>query len=106
MRDTFQMILRVVRQIPKGCVATYGEIAREAGIPGNARLVGYALHGLRNGSGVPWQRVINARGEVSFPKGSPSFLRQVRLLRKEGIRFVRGKIDLQRFGWLAEHDRS
>ncbi len=96
------MIVHVVRQIPKGRVATYGEVAREAGFPGNARLVGYALHALPEGSRVPWQRVINARGEISFPRGSRSYRRQYGILRKEGIRFVRGRIDLNEFGWFAE----
>ncbi len=101
MRTTFPTIVHIVRQIPKGRVATYGEVAREAGFPGNARMVGYALHALPEGSGVPWQRVINARGEISFPRGSRSYRRQYGLLRKEGIRFVRGKIDLKKFGWFA-----
>ncbi len=105
MRDTFQRIWKVVEEIPNGRVATYGQVAREAGFPGNARLVGYALHALPRGSKVPWQRVINSRGEISFPKKSKSFLRQSRLLRKEGIVFVNGKTDLRKYGWFADNKR-
>jgi methylated-DNA-protein-cysteine methyltransferase-like protein len=102
MRDTFQRIWKVVDQIPRGRVATYGQVAREAGFPGNARLVGYALHALPEQSKVPWQRVLNSRGEISFPKGSRSYLRQSRLLKKEKVVFKRGKTDLLRFGWFGQ----
>ncbi len=100
MKDTYQRIWRVVEKIPKGRVSTYGQVATEAGFPGQARLVGYALHALPPFSGVPWQRVINAQGRISFPKESRSFARQERLLKEEGIRFVAGRIDLHKFGWL------
>ncbi|HEY6953427.1 MAG TPA: MGMT family protein [Bacteroidota bacterium] len=101
MRDTYQIIWRVVQQIPRGRVATYGQVAMEAGFPGNARLVGYALHALPSGSPVPWQRVINKRGQLSFPKASQSFRRQMALLKKEGVLFVDGRVDLGRFGWFV-----
>jgi methylated-DNA-protein-cysteine methyltransferase-like protein len=88
-----------VQCIPRGRVSTYGQVATEAGFPGNARLVGYALHALPPESGVPWQRVINSRGQISFPKNSRAFTRQMRLLKGEGIRFVDGRIDLQKLSW-------
>ncbi len=103
MRDTYQRIWRVVECIPKGRVSTYGQVAEEAGFPGNARLAGYALHALPPGSGVPWQRVINSRGQISFPKNSRSYTRQSRLLKQEGIRFVDGKVDLHKFGWFSNN---
>ena len=58
-------IYAVVRRIPRGTVATYGQVAERAGYPGHARQVGYALHALPPGTTVPWHRVINASGEVS-----------------------------------------
>ena len=61
----YQRIYSVVRRIPEGRVATYGQVASLADLPGHARQVGYALHALKGEHGVPWQRVINARGEVS-----------------------------------------
>ena len=91
-------IHRTVARIPRGRVATYGQIALLAGLPGQARLVGYALHALPDFTPVPWQRVINARGEIST-RGSHA-ARQRRLLEREGILFdAGGRIALERFQW-------
>ncbi|MDD9828212.1 MAG: MGMT family protein [Deltaproteobacteria bacterium] len=96
----WQRIYRVVRRIPRGRVATYGQIAHLAGLPRRARQVGYALHALPHGSRVPWQRVLNARGELS-PRAAPDAERLQRvLLEAEGVCFdARGRVDLARFGW-------
>lgn len=88
-----------MRKIPKGRVATYGEVARVSGLPGQARLVGYALHNLPPRSGVPWHRVINAQGRVSLSDLDGMYERQVRLLRNEGVVFAKGVVNLGRFGW-------
>ena len=101
-RSTYELIWEIVRQIPRGKVATYGQVAAEAGLPGQARMVGYALHALSGTPGVPWHRVINASGEISFPKGSAAYRRQRRLLRNEGIVFSKESLDLGRFGWLSD----
>lgn len=91
-------IHRVVSRIPRGRVATYGQVARLAGLRGQARLVGYAMHALPAGTRVPWQRVVNARGEISLPGASA--VRQRKLLEGEGVRFdQRGRIDLDSFLW-------
>jgi methylated-DNA-protein-cysteine methyltransferase-like protein len=97
---TYARIHAVVRRIPRGRVATYGQLAALAGLGGHARQVGYALHSLGQGSNVPWQRVVNARGEVS-PRRMPGWdALQRRLLEREGIIFdARGRIDLARQGW-------
>jgi methylated-DNA-protein-cysteine methyltransferase related protein len=95
-----------VSQIPRGKVATYGEIARLSGLIGQARLVGHALHRLPAKSRIPWQRVINAKGEISLPKQTGQYQRQKRLLEREGIRFRRGKIDLGIYGWIRTIDFS
>jgi len=63
--SAYARIYSVVRRIPRGRVATYGQIARLAGLPGQARQVGYALHAMATERPVPWHRVINARGEIS-----------------------------------------
>ncbi|HWP81935.1 MAG TPA: methylated-DNA--[protein]-cysteine S-methyltransferase [Bacteroidota bacterium] len=100
-KQTYVLIWNVVRQIPYGKVATYGEIAEESGFPGQARLVGYALHSISNPSDIPWHRVINARGRISFPPASALFKRQKSLLELEGVRFDKGRIDRSKFGWLV-----
>ena len=91
----------MVSRIPRGRVATYGQVARLAGTPGHARLVGYALAALREGSTVPWHRVVNARGEVSERSdGSPMGVVQRARLRREGVRFdEQARISLKRFQW-------
>jgi methylated-DNA-protein-cysteine methyltransferase-like protein len=98
--SNYDLIWETVRQIPRGRVATYGEVAEQAGVPGQARLVGYALHNLPAKSDVPWHRVINSQGRISLPRGNSGYQRQMRLLRKEGVRFAHGRVDLARFGWL------
>ena len=93
-----QRIHRVVQQIPRGRVATYGQIARLAGLPGQARLVGYAMHALPSGTNVPWQRVLNAKGEISIPGDNGAWQRQ--LLEREGVRFdARRRVPLATFQW-------
>jgi methylated-DNA-protein-cysteine methyltransferase-like protein len=105
----FDQIHEVVRRIPPGKVATYGQIARLLGQPRAARTVGWALRATPEGSDLPWQRVINARGTVSFAAGSPGAELQRALLEEEGIAFdEQGRVDLKVYGWegldLAERD--
>ena len=96
----YRRIYRVVRRIPRGSVATYGQIAGLAGIPRQARQVGYALHALRRGSDVPWQRVINAKGEVSERSTPGCEGLQRAALESEGVIFdMRGRVDLGRYQW-------
>jgi methylated-DNA-protein-cysteine methyltransferase-like protein len=93
-------VYAVVRRIPEGKVATYGQVAELAGLGRNARQVGYALHALRSERGVPWHRVVNARGEISLsPMGGADVTQRLRLER-EGVKFnARGRIDLKVFRW-------
>lgn len=96
----WQRVYAVVRRIPKGKVATYGQVAGLAGLGRNARQVGYALHALRSEHGVPWHRVVNAQGRISLgPMGGADVTQRLRLER-EGVKFNgRGRIDLEVFGW-------
>ena len=97
---THRRIYAVIRRIPRGRVATYGQIAELAGIPGHARQIGYALHALPDGTAVPWHRVINAKGEVSLRTAPGAELTQRMLLEREGVRFdPRGRVDLRAVGW-------
>jgi methylated-DNA-protein-cysteine methyltransferase related protein len=97
--DTYARIYAVVRRIPRGCVATYGQIARLAGLPRHARMVGYALHNLPADSGVPWHRVVNAQGRISLRTGGDWGDVQEGLLRSEGVELCGGRINLRRFRW-------
>src|SRR5512139_1399634 len=93
-------VYAVVQHIPPGRVATYGQIARLLGRPRGAREVGWALRDLPDGLDVPWQRVINAQGKVSFPPGSEGALQQQAMLEAEGIVVgPDGRIDLSTCGW-------
>ena len=98
--STHTRIYAAVRRIPRGRVATYGQIATLAGLPRQPRLVGYALHALPSSTTLPWHRVINARGMVSVRAGGAPSLTQRLLLEREGIHFdARGRVSLERFGW-------
>ena len=94
-------ICAVIRRIPKGWVATYGQVAAMAGLPRRARLVGRVLRELDPGADVPWHRVVNAKGEVSCSvarNGSDGLQRG--LLETEGIVFDgRDRFDLERYRW-------
>jgi methylated-DNA-protein-cysteine methyltransferase-like protein len=97
--DVYGRIWAVVKKIPRGRVSTYGAVARQAGLPGQARLVGYAMFNLPEGAGVPWHRVVNARGKISIPPRKESGRTQQRLLEREGVVFAGGKVDLKSAGW-------
>ena len=94
-----EMIWQVVAAIPQGKVATYGQIARLCGYPGYARYVGQTLKLLPHGTLLPWHRVINARGEISFPIGNNGYEMQRSRLVQEGIEFKGEKISLRRYQW-------
>jgi methylated-DNA-protein-cysteine methyltransferase-like protein len=89
-------IVNTIRAIPRGSVASYGEVAARAGLPGRARLVGRVLGEV---SGLPWFRVLRSDGRIAFPPGSRGFREQVRQLAGEGVLVVRGRVDIARFGW-------
>ena len=101
---TYDRIYSMVRRIRKGRVATYGQIARLAGIPRQPRQIGYALAALRDHHPVPWHRVINSKGEIS-QRSEPGFEELQRiLLEREGIEFdVKDRISLSRFRWRPKY---
>ncbi len=103
MQDTNELhrqILEVIVLIPYGKVASYGQIARLAGLPKHARLVGYVLKHLDKESQIPWYRVINSQGKISVTrmdeKGNNV---QQDLLEAEGVYLLNGKVSLKKFGW-------
>ena len=98
--NSYQRIYAVVRRIPEGRVATYGQVASLAGLAGHARQVGYALHALPKGTAIPWHRVVNADGEISLRSMPGGELVQRGLLEREGIRLdPRGRVPLARVRW-------
>ena len=95
----YERIYRVIRRVPRGRVATYGQIAELAKASG-PRQVGYALHALPDGHDVPWHRIVNARGTISLDSGIGGGNLQRALLEAEKVVFDdRGRIDLNRFQW-------
>jgi len=100
----YQRVYQLTKKIPKGRVASYGQLAVLLGNPRAARAVGYALSGLKKDSSqnVPWQRVINSKGEISFKGDTMRANIQRKLLEKEGIEFnSASQVDFKKFGWLA-----
>lgn len=90
----FENIKKVIARVPKGKVATYGQIAKLAGYPGAARQVVWAL---RASSGLPWHRIVGAKGKISLT-GEPGFEQRMRL-EMEGVRFNGLRVDMDEFEW-------
>ena len=104
---SYARIYAVVRRIPRGRVATYGQVAELAGLAGHARQVGYALHALPSATALPWHRVINASGGIS-PRSVPGAeLTQRQLLEEEGVEFdLRGRVRLTKARWKTKARRA
>ena len=102
----YQKIYTVVKKIPIGTVLTYGQVAELAGLDGKARLVGYALFRVEIETDIPWQRVVNSKGEVSYSiaRCGGDYLQKT-LLEQEGIEFNQGnRIDLKKYRWQPPFD--
>ena len=98
----FQRFYALVDSIPKGRLATYGQIAKEAGLPRHARHVGHALRQLAAGSKLPWHRVISSNGQIAQRPGA-SQSKQIQRLRSEGIKVsASGRIKLATYRWNPE----
>jgi methylated-DNA-protein-cysteine methyltransferase-like protein len=97
--DACQAILNVLNLVPPGRVCTYGKIAELAGHPGKARFVGYILKNLPDDSTLPWHRIVNAQGRISFPPHSEKHALQCSLLANEGVFLVRERISLRTTLW-------
>lgn len=99
MKNSFELIYDVVKRIPPGKVATYGQVARMAGNPRWARVVGYALHSNPMPGVIPCHRVVNRFGEVSCAFAFGGENRQIELLQAEGVCFEAGRVNLSLFQW-------
>jgi len=98
----FERVYLVVKRIPRGKVASYGQIAALLGHPQAARTVGWALHALASepATDVPWQRVINHAGRITIARAGLDAAFQRHLLEEEGVEFdARGDVDMERCGW-------
>ena len=93
-----------IRDIPRGAVASYGQIAKIAGIPRGARQVGYALRVLPDDHDVPWHRVIQASGTIAFAKGSEQFEEQRTRLMEEDVAVIAGRVDMEKYRWQPDLD--
>ncbi len=96
--DIREIIWQIVASIPKGKVATYGQVAKAAGYPSHARFVGATLKKLPKDTSLPWHRVINSQGKISFAENSDAYQRQKLRLESEGVVFLKGKVSLKHYG--------
>lgn len=106
MTDFSKKVISWIKKIPRGKVASYGQIAKLAGKPQGARGVGWILHSCTEVHGLPWHRVLNSKGKISFRPSTSQFVRQKSLLQAEGVLFVeRGQVDIDRHRWNKEASR-
>jgi methylated-DNA-protein-cysteine methyltransferase related protein len=101
---TWDRVYRLVKQIPRGRVTTYGAIAKAIREPGGARVVGYAMAATPAGRGIPWHRVVSAGGKIKMPE--PHASKQRRLLETEGIELGARSVDMKIYGWLPKQKKS
>ena len=94
-----ERIWQIVYRIPRGNVASYGQVAKMADLPGYARYVGYVMKTLPADTKLPWYRVVNSQGRISFVLGTSQYLRQKSLLEAEGIVLIGGRISLKKYRW-------
>lgn len=102
--NSYPRIWNIVAAIPRGRVASYGQVAELAGIGRGARMVGWALGQAPDRAALPWHRVLNAQGKIAIPAGSRSRAEQIRRLTDEGIVVNDGKVDMRRYRWEPDLD--
>ncbi|HEX7338652.1 MAG TPA: methylated-DNA--[protein]-cysteine S-methyltransferase [Rhodanobacteraceae bacterium] len=106
MNEDYRRIYAAIAAIPAGRVASYGAIARRAGLPGRARLVGRALSETPAGLTLPWHRVLRADGHVALPRDSAGFIEQCQRLRAEGVDVRNGRVPMAAFGLDGDLDHA
>jgi methylated-DNA-protein-cysteine methyltransferase-like protein len=102
--ERMHRIWETIAEIPRGSVASYGQIAEIAGIPRGARQVGYALRHLPDGHDVPWHRVLQVSGKIAFDKNSRSYKEQRKRLMMEDVAVISGKVDMKKYRWQPDLD--
>ena len=104
--DSYQRIWEQAALIPAGQVASYGQLARLAGLPRRAaRMVGRALGAAPSELALPWHRVVNAQGRIAIPEGTDRYKRQIALSREEGIEVQNGQLNISKHGWDPSLDK-
>ncbi|OHU85411.1 MULTISPECIES: MGMT family protein [Pseudoalteromonas] len=99
--DAFkERVYTLIGSIPAGQVAAYGQLAKLAGFANQSRAVGRLLKNLPEQSSLPWHRVINSQGKISFPEESEKHFQQRRLLESEGVFFKNNKVSMKKYQWL------
>lgn len=100
MQNYVREFYGIIQLIPKGKVATYGQIAKLAGLPKHARHVGFALKNMADDSVVPWHRVINSQGKISLSKedGFGENIQAIKL-QSEGVVVIDGRVNLKLYQW-------
>jgi len=106
MKPEYRRIFQAVAAIPRGRVASYGQIAARAGLPGRARMVGKVLGYRSDGVELPWFRVLRADGRIALAPGSRGYREQVERLRAEGVPVRNGRVPMQAFGLDHDLDRE
>lgn len=101
MNSTYEKIYEVVKRIPYGSVATYGQVATIAGNPRWSRVVGYALHVNPDPDNIPCFRVVNRFGEPSKAFAFGGMNMQIQMLEAEGIVIKNGRVDLEKYQWMG-----
>lgn len=104
--DRQQRIIDAVRALPRGRVASYGQVAARAGLPGRARLVARVLRDAPAALALPWHRVLRSDGRIAFPPGSRGHAEQARRLRAEGVRVANGRVAAAGFAGAATLDAA
>lgn len=94
-----EKIWQIIHRIPKGKVLSYGQVAKAADLPGYGRYVGYVLKNLPADTRLPWHRVVNAQGRISFPTNSKQYQLQKSKLEAEGVVFINGRLSLKTHMW-------
>tara|TARA_B100000700_G_C14319818_1_gene523121 strand:+ start:156 stop:467 length:312 start_codon:yes stop_codon:yes gene_type:complete len=97
--DKETLIYTIIANIPAGFVASYGQVATLAGYPQNSRLVGRLLKQIPDDSVIPWHRVVNSQGKISFPAGSDKYQEQRQKLLSEGVSFKNNKVNMREYRW-------
>lgn len=101
MQDYVREFYGIIQLIPKGRVATYGQIAKLAGLPKHTRYVGFALKNMDDNSAVPWHRIINSQGKISLSKEDRYGQNiQILTLQSEGVVVINGNVNLKQFQWI------